>query len=731
MIELKEYQETAVNELKNKINELLDFSESKVCVFQSPTGSGKTLMMAESLKRLVTDKIDDQALSFIWISVRQLHHQSRDKLERYFEDSRVLKCSDFDDLDDKKIGENEILFFNWESINKKKNIYVRENETDNNLSNIITNTKEEGREIILVIDESHHTAKSEKSREIIDGINPKVTIEVSATPHLKGHLVEVDFSKVIAEGMIKKEVSINPDIDKEKIKKSADELVIETALKKRQELLKLYKKEGSGVNPLILVQLPDKKAGVMDRREDIEQLLKDKFKISEENGKLAIWLSENKTPNLENIEKNESDVEVMIFKTAPSLGWDCPRAQILVLFREWKSIRFSIQTVGRIMRMPELKHYENDVLNRGYVYTNVPDMEIIEETAKDYLTVYEAKRNDSVYKKLSLSSIYLKRQREKTRLSGEFSKIFLDVARKNGLDKKINFKPSELVNDIMVDGKIVKLDQAQVVKADKDDIEVKATPKEIQYRFELFIRSLCHPFAPADSSGRIRTAIYKTFEKMFKVNNWDRVQKYVLGKENEMIFRELIDKAKRVYISEIVEKVSEQREEVIDDNWEVPEKIEYNIRYKEMPYKKSIMIPPYFKTGSKPENDFIEIVEKSDNKVIWWFKNGESEKKWFAIKYYDDKGISHGFYVDFIVYMKDGSIGIFDTKSGRTAEVSEVKNKAEALANYIEKENKKGKKLWGGIAVFGKDGSLRYNDSKKYTFDEDNLDDDWKFLNFN
>jgi len=727
MIELKEYQDTAVNELKDKINELLDFSENKVCVFQSPTGSGKTIMMAESLKRLVTDRIDNKELSFIWISVRQLHHQSKDKLERYFEDSRVLKCSDFDDLEDKKIGENEILFFNWESINKKKNIYVRENEMDNNLSNIISNTKEEGREIVLIIDESHHTAKSEKSREIIDGINPKVTIEVSATPHLKGHLVEVDFRKVILDGMIKKEVSINPDIDKEKIKKSADELVIETALKKRQELLKFYKKEKSDINPLVLIQLPDKKAGVMNREEDIKKLLKEKFKISEENGKLAIWLSENKTPNLENIEKNESDVQVLIFKQAISLGWDCPRAQILVLFREWKSVVFSIQTVGRIMRMPELKHYDNDELNKGYVYTNLSDIEIAEGIAKDYLTIYEAKRNEKVYKNISLNSIYLKRQREKTRLSGEFSKIFLDVARKNRLDRKMNFRPSELVNDILVDGRIVKLDQAQVIKSGKDDIKVKITPKEVQYRFELFIRSLCSPFAPADSSGRIRTAIYKTFEKMFKINDWDRVQKYILGKENYQLIRDLVNKAKEIYISEVVEKLSEQREEVIDDKWEIPERIEYNSRYKEMDYKKSIMAPPYFKAGSKPENEFIEILDKPDNKIVWWFKNGESERKWFAVKYYDDKGISHGFYVDFIVYMKDGSVGLFDTKSGRTAEDS--KDKAEALANYIEKENKKGKKLWGGIVVF-KDGSLRYNDSKKYKFDDANLGDDWKFLTF-
>jgi len=728
MMELKEYQYTAVKELNDIVNRLLDFSENKICVFKSPTGSGKTLMMAEALKKLVTERIDDKKLSFIWISVRQLHEQSKDKLECYFEDSRVLKCSNFYDLEDKRIGKNEILFFNWESINKKKNIYIRENETDNNLSNIITNTKEEGREIILVIDESHHTAKSEKSREIIGDINPKVTIEVSATPHLIGHLVEVDFNKVILDGMIKKEVSINPDIDKEKIKKSADELVVETALKKRKELLKLYKKEGSDVNPLVLIQLPDKKAGVIDRKEDIEQLLKDKFKISEENGRLAIWLSENKTPNLENIEKNESDVQVLIFKQAISLGWDCPRAQILVLFRDWKSVVFSIQTIGRIMRMPELRHYNEDELNKGYVYTNLSNIEIAEGLAKDYLTIYEATRNDGVYKNLSLDSIYLKRQREKTRLSGEFSKIFLDVARKSGLDKKLNFKPSELVNDIMVDGRIIKLDKAQIIKSDKDDIKLKITPKELQYRFELFIRSLCSPFAPADSSGRIRTAIYKTFEKMFKIDNWDLVQKFVLGKENYPMITDLVNKAKEIYISEVVEKLSDQREE-IPVSWEVPEKIEFNSKYKEINYRKNIMIPPYFKQGSKPENEFMEILDKKDNKVVWWFKNGESEKRWFAVKYYDESKLSHAFYVDFIVYMGDGSVGLFDTKQGRTAKVEDAGKKAEALADYIEKENKKGKKLWGGIVVF-KEGSLRYNNSKKYEFNETNLGEDWKFLSF-
>src|SRR4030042_3768528 len=185
MIELKDYQKQAVENLHRKIENSLRSSENEMIVFQAPTGSGKTVMVSELLKEIVKGRQDYKKFSFIWVSVRMLHEQSKEKLENYYEDDRTLKCSYFEDLEDRKIGENEILFINWHSINKKDiNIYVRENEQDNNLNAIIQNTKEEGREIVLIIDESHHTAKSEKSRELIETINPKVTIDVSATPHL-------------------------------------------------------------------------------------------------------------------------------------------------------------------------------------------------------------------------------------------------------------------------------------------------------------------------------------------------------------------------------------------------------------------------------------------------------------------------------------------------------------------------------------------------------------------
>ena len=146
MIALRDYQRRAVNNLKSKVENVLRSHESGVVIFQSPTGSGKTVMVSELLKELVKGKKDNKKFSFVWVSVRMLHEQSKEKLEKYYEDDRLLQCSYFEDLEDRKIRDDEILFINWHSINKKDvNIYVRENEQDNNLNSIIANPKEDGK----------------------------------------------------------------------------------------------------------------------------------------------------------------------------------------------------------------------------------------------------------------------------------------------------------------------------------------------------------------------------------------------------------------------------------------------------------------------------------------------------------------------------------------------------------------------------------------------------------
>lgn len=176
---------------------------------------------------------------------------------------------------------------------------------------------------------------------------------------------------------------------------------------------------------------------------------------------------------------------------------------------------------------------------------------------------------------------------------------------------------------------------------------------------------------------------------------------------------------KEEYKIKIVEKLSEVKGKKEVPKWEVPIMISYNSRYKKEEHSKSIMKPFYTAKPSEPEIKFVELLNKSD-KVKWWFKNGETEIKYFAVL--RTEGFT--FYPDFLVQFKDSSIGIFDTKSGMTAK--DAKERAEGLQKYIKEQNKKGKKLRGGIAIYV-NGTWRYNDKEEYEYNPNNLSE-WKVL---
>jgi len=744
-MQLKIYQEKAIEELLAIAKKFLNSSENKRIVLKAPTGSGKTIMMAEFLKRLVNDREIRQPLSFIWIAPRPvLTEQSKKKLENYFENIRTIKCSFFEDLEDRKIGENEILFINWESINKReKNVYFRENEQDFNLSKVLERTKEDGREIILIIDEIHHHAESDISKDLREMIGPKLTIGVSATPKMTNPnaIVEIDLSEVKAEGMIKKGVILNEKFInlfkngrvQSDLSKSSDELVIDAALKKREELLKACQEEGVKINPLVLIQLPDRIGQTEDEQKNLViRILKDKYKISTDNGRLAIWLS-GEHINKEEVEKPDSEVEVLIFKQAIALGWDCPRAQILVLFRQWHSPVFSIQTVGRIMRMPEPDkgHYKNDILNYAYVYTNLSEIEVKEDLAGGYLSIYTSKRIDN-YEPIDLLSCYSVRHREKTRLSPLFIEIFLKIAKEYGLKKKIDKKSQKVEIKIFNDWRAEDIDSLAGKRLVADKI-IKMGDYDFQRLFDFFVRKSLQEgtvsLYPEDRSvDRIKQSIYKFFETEFKMKRGegeDEAIRVVLSERNIQHFLNVIDKAKEEYIKEVSKREPELG---FVEKWNVPEKLNYSENYQKKERKKSVMQPFYSDKKWKPEEAFIDFLENLE-KVEWWFKNGDRDRTFFAVPYEED-GEWKPFYIDFIVKLKDGRIGLFDTKAGFTKKISGPK--IDGLYKYIQEENKKGKKLFGGIVT---NTDQRNFKGRWVYFDKTSKDlksdlNNWKYLEF-
>ena len=78
--DFKKYQLDTVEELIGAIRSLLEIDQSSRIIFKSPTGSGKTVMIAETLRALLQESLPGQYV-FIWISFYQIHLQSHDKLK--------------------------------------------------------------------------------------------------------------------------------------------------------------------------------------------------------------------------------------------------------------------------------------------------------------------------------------------------------------------------------------------------------------------------------------------------------------------------------------------------------------------------------------------------------------------------------------------------------------------------------------------------------------------------
>lgn len=134
---------------------------------------------------------------------------------------------------------------------------------------------------------------------------------------------------------------------------------------KAKEIAARYKDNGKNIRPLVLIQFPN---GRPETITAVEQKL-ESMGYSYDNGMVSKWMSEDKKDLPDNLTKNDGIPVFLLMKQAISTGWDCPRAKILVKLREGMSESFEIQTIGRIRRMPEAKHYEDDLLDFCYVYT--------------------------------------------------------------------------------------------------------------------------------------------------------------------------------------------------------------------------------------------------------------------------------------------------------------------------------------------------------------------------
>lgn len=385
-MKLKNYQLKSVKELLYYAQGCLEGSLNKSeIVFKAPTGAGKTVVASKLIEELLGEKT-----TFLWFAPRQLHGQTAEKMESILPGATIKQVGK-DQLGDSLLP-RQVVLSNWESVNRKTNKSRKTTDTTLAFEEISKNTSELGRKIIVFIDEAHYALGNKKditkARELIDELDKDLIISITATPNTKAD-VEVKLQEVREEQMIRKEILLNPkDAFQEALNNDSDDgasitedETFEAAFKFRESLATQYKKEDIGVNPLMLIQVAGKNDTDRTTSKDYAIAQLAKLGADQASGRVAVWLSDEKPKDLEEVYAKDGNVDYLIFKQAISLGWDCPRAQVLLKLRDAsvKSESFEIQTVGRIMRMPEQRYYNNDDFNTGFVFHRSKDYKISSE----------------------------------------------------------------------------------------------------------------------------------------------------------------------------------------------------------------------------------------------------------------------------------------------------------------------------------------------------------------
>lgn len=736
MITLKKYQDDAVDNLLQNTYKLLTRSGVRhPLIFKAPTGAGKTIMMAAFLNRLCEElperlDLEKRKAAFVWIAPNKLYIQSYKSLKSYFSELRSIKPIFFEDVSGDGIQPNEVLFVNWESINKEKNLMVRENEQGKTLYGYIEHARLNDTEIIVIIDEEHMFASprtAKRAAEVLRKIQAKIEIRVSATPVTNSdYKTIVERTDVIKSEMIKEGIILNPALDEYRQEgRTLNQVLMDVALEKREQLLHSYQKLGLTIHPLLLIQLPndEKETNSVEDEQYIEQVIQylSVYKgITTSNNKLAIWLSARKE-NLEDIEKPDNMTEVLLFKQAIALGWDCPRAAVLLIFRELHSQTFSIQTVGRILRMPEQKHYPDATLNQGYVYTNVSrnQIEIIRDDM-NYITMNRALRIEN-YKTVNLQSTYINTRINRNRLGSKFRKALYEIAEKYwGLSRELQDEGVAARNCQQFQSKMINLDISTIeivipenmhltggeeIKRVNETARFAKTPDELNKLFQQFCKANVGNFAPFDSTPVLEMSLKMLFEEYLEYSEFDSV-KIILYPNNQPQFIELINKAREEYEFVLEQQAKTLKKDIQNYSWEVPAERIYNENYTQVETEGHVLLP-FFESNrvSNPEKAFREYLEQNKENIEWWYKNGENAKEHFAIPYIDYIGDQRLFYPDFVIRAKGNMTYLFDTKT-EGSDPANVHLKHNALIKFIEARNLKGLKTLGGIIIGRRTGVI-------------------------
>lgn len=660
-MELKEFQLNAVKSLFEAME-----TPARDIILKSPTGSGKTIILTYFMHQYIQSF---PQTVFVWLTPGKgnLEEQSKAKMDKYIHASQTKLLSD---VMTAGFEENDSCFINWEKLTKKGNNALKDSERTNFLEHI-QHALNDGIRFVIIVDESHQN-NTIKADEIIQYFHTDKIIRCSATPKgiAKAEIIEIPEEEVIAAGLIKKMLVINQDFPQSIETEDQTAFLLEKALGKQRELRAAFLQGGNDINPLIVIQIPNKSETLQD---GVERYLETQG-LTYENGQLAVWLSD-RHENLDGIDEPNAPTTAVIIKQAVATGWDCPRAHILVKLRDNMDETFEIQTIGRIRRMPEAKHYDNDLLDSCYLYTfdekfTAGVKMALDKGALNACTLFL--KNE--YKDITLTG----EQRTmvtSTRNPQKALQAIVSYAQKElgiGTNKAENrtrlqaagYEMSENIVKHTISGETATLDFAA---ADMNTIAVTE-----KLNTHTHGRDYHHKIGKIGMEigmeySYMNTIIRKLFDKNFKYS------RKILALEPREVYAFVINNADR--LRHLVREAMAY--ELAQLSLEVPAKSYYDFRIpqscmftyngeaKTQLVMKKNVYQNYLSSAaprSTPEVKFEKFCERSES-VEWWYKNGDKGNEYFSIVYVDNSNRQKLFYPDYIISV-GSQIWIIETKGG-------------------------------------------------------------------
>lgn len=738
---LYDFQQEAVDNI-TRLSE--PYKNQQVITVKSPTGSGKTLILLGFVDKYLYEIEPNTA--FVWLCPGKgdLEMQSMRKMEKFLPSRTAYTL---DDVLKNGFTAGSTTFINWELVTKKGNNAIKDSEKKN-LFDRIAEAKREQREFIIIVDEEHSN-KTAKAQYIIDRIDAKHIIRVSATakPNKKYEFIEIDEQDVIDAGLITKAIYVNEGVYDEPDRIDDYTELLTLADEKRKEIQKHYRDIGRNVRPLVLIQFP---SGRPETVEGVEKKLEE-MGYTYDNHMVSIWMSGKKIDLPDNLTDNDAEPVFLLMKQAISTGWDCPRAKVLVKLREGMSEDFTIQTIGRIRRMPEVKHYGDDVMDCCYVYTF--DEKYKSGLLSDLDKSYEIEK---LYVKNKCKAFALTKETRDMEFSGIGDREVMKKIRKHLIDKyhlvtRDNEKNTYLSNGEFEEnkkilesngyvfgeyvlGRILQGRFATTEALENADPSHFLETKTVAGKDNKHYLQMLRVFD--DMKGIVglkQHQVRAVFRKLFSTNLRSRYRLFSLEGNEFTAFIINNEKQLKIELREVATNLFYDLSLKLEPRtmtFSLPEEDLFRYdsttkddsEYMSNAFKKYSAGNTTSKTRSMPELLFEQYCEEHADMVDWVYKNGDGGSQYFSIVYLTGAGSQQLFYPDYIVRKKNGDVWIIETKGGEQGGHSKnIDRMVEAKFNALKDYGRHYKLNWGFVRDM--DGKLYINNT---TYVEDMKDKHWE-----